>query len=173
MTYVITEPCIRDGSCEAVCPVDAISEGEDAYKIDAELCTKCGICSRVCPYGAITADKKTKTKAQVVEAACAGCGKIDHPDEILRKRVNVDDALRAVDECGAPVVSIPGGEPLIHHEMPEIVRGIIARKKFVYLCTNALLLERKVLDDWVREGRSERVLDAIDALVANKFGEEM
>ena len=78
--------------------------------------------------------------------ACAGCGKIDHPDEILRKRVNVDDALRAVDECGAPVVSIPGGEPLIHHEMPEIVRGIIARKKFVYLCTNALLLARKIDD---------------------------
>ncbi|MGB7216247.1 MAG: adenosyl-hopene transferase HpnH [Gammaproteobacteria bacterium] len=76
--------------------------------------------------------------------ACAGCGKIDYPDEILRKRMSVEDALRAVDECGAPVVSIPGGEPLIHKEMPEIVRGIIARKKFVYLCTNALLLEKKI-----------------------------
>jgi hypothetical protein len=73
--------------------------------------------------------------------ACAGCGKIDYPNEILRKRVSVEDALRAVDECGAPVVSIPGGEPLIHKEMPEIVRGIVQRKKFVYLCTNALLLE--------------------------------
>ncbi len=76
--------------------------------------------------------------------ACAGCGKIDYPDPILRKRMSVEDALRAVDECGAPVVSIPGGEPLIHKEMPEIVRGIIARKKFVYLCTNALLLEKKI-----------------------------
>jgi hopanoid biosynthesis associated radical SAM protein HpnH len=76
--------------------------------------------------------------------ACAGCGKIDYPDEILRKRMSTEDALSAVDQCGAPVVSIPGGEPLIHQELPEIVRGIIARKKFVYLCTNALLLERKI-----------------------------
>ena len=76
--------------------------------------------------------------------ACAGCGKIDYPDEILRKRLSVEDALRAVDECGAPVVSIPGGEPLIHKDMPQIVEGIIARKKFVYLCTNALLLEQKI-----------------------------
>jgi len=73
--------------------------------------------------------------------ACAGCGKIDYPAEILQKRVSTEDALRAVDECGAPVVSIPGGEPLIHKEIPAIVRGIIARKKFVYLCTNALLIE--------------------------------
>jgi hopanoid biosynthesis associated radical SAM protein HpnH len=79
--------------------------------------------------------------------ACAGCGKIDYADEILRKRVSVQDALAAVDECGAPIVSIPGGEPLIHSEMPELVAGIIARKKFVYLCSNALLLERK-LDDY-------------------------
>ncbi|MEE8093438.1 MAG: adenosyl-hopene transferase HpnH, partial [Gammaproteobacteria bacterium] len=76
--------------------------------------------------------------------ACAGCGKIDYPADILRKRVSTEDALKAVDECGAPVVSIPGGEPLIHSEMPVIVRGIIARKKFVYLCTNALLLEQKI-----------------------------
>jgi hopanoid biosynthesis associated radical SAM protein HpnH len=76
--------------------------------------------------------------------ACAGCGKIDYSDEILRKRMSVEDALDAVDQCGAPVVSIPGGEPLIHQELPQIVRGIIERKKFVYLCTNALLLERKI-----------------------------
>ncbi len=76
--------------------------------------------------------------------ACAGCGKIEYPDEILRKRMSVEDALKAVDECGAPVVSIPGGEPLIHKEMPQIVEGIVARKKFVYLCTNALLLEQKL-----------------------------
>ena len=69
--------------------------------------------------------------------ACAGCGKIDYPKEILQKRMSVEDALRAVDECGAPMVSIAGGEPLIHKEMPQIVAGIVARKKFVYLCTNA------------------------------------
>ena len=78
--------------------------------------------------------------------ACAGCGKIDHPKEILKQRVSVDDALAAVDECGAPMVSIPGGEPLIHKEMPQIVEGILARKKFVYLCTNALLLTKKIDD---------------------------
>lgn len=76
--------------------------------------------------------------------ACAGCGKIAYPKEILQKRVSVEDALNAVDECGAPVVSIPGGEPLIHEEMPEIVEGIIARKKFVYLCTNAILLKKNI-----------------------------
>jgi hopanoid biosynthesis associated radical SAM protein HpnH len=76
--------------------------------------------------------------------ACAGCGKIDYPKEILQKRVSAEDALRAVDECGAPIVSIPGGEPLIHKEMPEIVTGIVARKKFVYLCTNALLLAKHI-----------------------------
>lgn len=76
--------------------------------------------------------------------ACAGCGKIDYPKDILQKRLSVDDALKAVDECGAPMVSIPGGEPLIHKEMPEMVRGIIARKKFVYLCTNAILMKKKM-----------------------------
>jgi hopanoid biosynthesis associated radical SAM protein HpnH len=78
--------------------------------------------------------------------ACAGCGKIDHPDDILDKRLSVKECLDAVDECGAPMVSIPGGEPLIHKEMPEIVAGIVARKKFVYLCTNALLLKKKIKD---------------------------
>jgi hopanoid biosynthesis associated radical SAM protein HpnH len=76
--------------------------------------------------------------------ACAGCGKIDYPKEILQKRMSVADALHAVDECGAPIVSIPGGEPLIHKEMPEIVAAIVARKKFVYLCTNALLLAKHI-----------------------------
>jgi hopanoid biosynthesis associated radical SAM protein HpnH len=78
--------------------------------------------------------------------ACAGCGKIDHPKDILDKRLSVKECLDAVDECNAPMVSIPGGEPLIHKEMPEIVKGIIERKKFVYLCTNALLLKRKIND---------------------------
>ena len=76
--------------------------------------------------------------------ACAGCGKIDYPDKILNQRISVADALHAVDECGAPVVSIAGGEPLLHRELPEIVKGIIARRKFVYLCTNALLMEKKI-----------------------------
>jgi hopanoid biosynthesis associated radical SAM protein HpnH len=76
--------------------------------------------------------------------ACAGCGKIDYPKEILQRRLSVEDALRAVDECGAPMVSIPGGEPLIHKEMPEIVAGIVARKRFVYLCTNAILLSKHI-----------------------------
>ena len=76
--------------------------------------------------------------------ACAGCGKIDYPKEILQKRMSVAEALRAVDECGAPVVSIPGGEPLIHREMPQIVAAIVARRKFVYLCTNAILLSRHI-----------------------------
>jgi hopanoid biosynthesis associated radical SAM protein HpnH len=76
--------------------------------------------------------------------ACAGCGKIDYPDEILNQRLSVADALDAVDECGAPVVSIAGGEPLLHRELPAIVEGILARRKFVYLCTNALLMEKKL-----------------------------
>jgi hopanoid biosynthesis associated radical SAM protein HpnH len=76
--------------------------------------------------------------------ACPGCGKIDYEDAILNKRLSVEACLAAVDECGAPVVSIPGGEPLLHREMDKIVEGIVARKKFVYLCTNGLLLEKKM-----------------------------
>ena len=76
--------------------------------------------------------------------ACPGCGKIDYDDKILNKRLSVQDCLDAVDECGAPIVSIPGGEPLLHKEIKQIVSGIVARKKFVYLCTNALLLEKKL-----------------------------
>jgi hopanoid biosynthesis associated radical SAM protein HpnH len=76
--------------------------------------------------------------------ACAGCGKIDQPKEILKQRMDVEDALRAVDECGAPMVSIPGGEPLIHKDMAQIVAGIVQRRKFVYLCTNAILLSKHI-----------------------------
>ena len=76
--------------------------------------------------------------------ACFGCGKIDYPDAILNKRLSVQECLDAVDECDAPMVAIPGGEPLIHKEIGEIVKGIVARKKFVSLCTNALLLEKKL-----------------------------
>jgi hopanoid biosynthesis associated radical SAM protein HpnH len=76
--------------------------------------------------------------------ACAGCGKIDYPDEILDQRLSLEECLGAVDECGAPVVSIAGGEPLLHKDMPAIVDGIVARRKFVYLCTNALLMDKKL-----------------------------
>jgi hopanoid biosynthesis associated radical SAM protein HpnH len=76
--------------------------------------------------------------------ACSGCGKIDYPDPILNKRLSVEECLQAVDECGAPMVAIPGGEPLIHKDIGAIVKGIVARKKFVSLCTNALLLEKKL-----------------------------
>jgi hopanoid biosynthesis associated radical SAM protein HpnH len=76
--------------------------------------------------------------------ACSGCGKIDYPDPILNQRLSVADALGAADECGAPVVAIAGGEPLLHKEMPQIVDGLLARGKFIYLCTNALLLEKKL-----------------------------
>ncbi|MFQ5766014.1 MAG: adenosyl-hopene transferase HpnH [Rhodospirillales bacterium] len=76
--------------------------------------------------------------------ACAGCGKIDYEDDILNRRLSVRECLDAVDECGAPVVSIPGGEPLIHHDIVEIVDGIVGRKKFVYLCTNALMMEKRL-----------------------------
>jgi hopanoid biosynthesis associated radical SAM protein HpnH len=76
--------------------------------------------------------------------ACAGCGKIDYPDAILNRRMTAQECWDAADECGAPVVAIPGGEPLIHKEIGEIVKGLVARKKFVSLCTNALLLEKKL-----------------------------
>jgi hopanoid biosynthesis associated radical SAM protein HpnH len=76
--------------------------------------------------------------------ACSGCGKIDYPDAILNRRLSVQECLDAVDECGAPMVAIPGGEPLIHKDIGDIVKGIVARKKYVSLCTNALLLEKKL-----------------------------
>ncbi len=76
--------------------------------------------------------------------ACAGCGKIQYPEHVLKRRLTPEECWAAAEECGAPIVSIPGGEPLIHPEMPEIVRGFIERKKYIYLCTNALLMERKL-----------------------------
>jgi hopanoid biosynthesis associated radical SAM protein HpnH len=76
--------------------------------------------------------------------ACSGCGKIQHPDHVLRRRMSVQDAVGAVEECGAPVVSIAGGEPLIHPEIDRIAGELIKRKKFVYLCTNALLMTKKM-----------------------------
>ena len=76
--------------------------------------------------------------------ACAGCGKIQYPAHILKKDLSPEECFRAVDECGAPMVSIPGGEPLMHPEIDKIVEGLVARKKYIYLCTNALLLKEKI-----------------------------
>jgi hopanoid biosynthesis associated radical SAM protein HpnH len=76
--------------------------------------------------------------------ACAGCGKIQYPSQVLKAQLSVEEALAAVDECGAPVVSIPGGEPLLHPEIDRLVAELVARRKYVYLCTNALLLEEKL-----------------------------
>jgi hopanoid biosynthesis associated radical SAM protein HpnH len=76
--------------------------------------------------------------------ACAGCGKIQYPANVLKAQLSVEQCLRAADECGAPVVSLPGGEPLMHPEIDRIVAGLVARRKYVYLCTNALLLEEKL-----------------------------
>ena len=78
--------------------------------------------------------------------ACPGCGKIDYPDAILNQRLSFDQCMAAIDECGAPAVSIAGGEPLLHRDMPRIVKGFIAKKKFVILCTNALLLKKRMAD---------------------------
>ena len=95
--------------------------------------------------------------------ACAGCGKIQYPAHILKKNLSPEDCFRAVDECGAPMVSIPGGEPLMHPQIAEIVAGLVARKKYIYLCTNALLLKEKIgavqaeqVSDFLRpHGRAE------------------
>jgi hopanoid biosynthesis associated radical SAM protein HpnH len=76
--------------------------------------------------------------------ACAGCGKIQYPAHVLKMNLSPEDCFRAVEECGAPMVSIPGGEPLMHPQIAEIVEGLVARKKYIYLCTNALLLKEKI-----------------------------
>jgi hopanoid biosynthesis associated radical SAM protein HpnH len=76
--------------------------------------------------------------------ACAGCGKIQYPGHILKRQLAPEECFKAVDECGTPMVSIPGGEPLLHPEIDKIVEGLVARKKYIYLCTNALLLKEKI-----------------------------
>jgi hopanoid biosynthesis associated radical SAM protein HpnH len=76
--------------------------------------------------------------------ACAGCGKIQYPAHILKKQLSPEQCFKAVEECGAPMVSIPGGEPLLHPQIKEIVEGLVSRKKYIYLCTNALLLKEKI-----------------------------
>src|ERR1700732_2044800 len=74
--------------------------------------------------------------------ACAGCGKIQHTDDILSRRLTVQQCIDAVEECGAPMVSIAGGEPLVHREIDKIVKALVERKRFVYLCTTATLMEK-------------------------------
>ena len=76
--------------------------------------------------------------------ACAGCGKIDYPEKILNQRLSIADCMEAIDECGAPVVVLAGGEPLLHKELPQIVAGALAKRKFVTVCTNALLMDKKL-----------------------------
>jgi hopanoid biosynthesis associated radical SAM protein HpnH len=76
--------------------------------------------------------------------ACAGCGKIDYPDKILDQRLSVADCMQAIDECGAPVVVLAGGEPLLHRELSEIVGGALAKRKYITVCTNALLMQKKL-----------------------------
>jgi len=123
--------------------------------------------------------------------ACAGCGKIQYPADVLRKNLTPEQCFKAVDECGVPLVSIPGGEPLLHPQIEEIVAGLVARKKYVYLCTNAILLE-KYLDKFTpskylsfsihldgpkeehdfavcREGVYDVAVSAIQAAVARGF----
>ena len=76
--------------------------------------------------------------------ACAGCGKIQYPAHVLKRELSPEECFKAVDECGAPMVSIPGGEPLMHSQIEKIVDGLVARRKYIYLCTNALLLKEKL-----------------------------
>jgi len=85
--------------------------------------------------------------------ACAGCGKIQYPPHILKRELTPEQCWAAADECGAPIVSIPGGEPLMHPQMAEIVRGLIERKKYIYLCTNALLLKKRLEEGWFKPSK--------------------
>ena len=85
--------------------------------------------------------------------ACAGCGKIQYPPHILKKQLTPEQCFRAVEECGAPMVSIPGGEPLLHPQIKEIVEGLVARRKYIYLCTNALLLKEKLEAGWFKPSK--------------------
>src|SRR5437773_10659219 len=88
--------------------------------------------------------------------ACAGCGKIQYPAQILKKHLSVEQCMAAVDECGAPMVSIPGGEPLMYPEIGRLVTELVARKKYVYLCTNARSEERRVGKEWRTRWGAER-----------------
>jgi len=76
--------------------------------------------------------------------ACAGCGKIQYPAHVLKRELSPEECFKAVEECGVPTVAIPGGEPLMHSQIDKIVEGLVARKRYIYLCTNALLLKEKL-----------------------------
>src|SRR5919109_4202895 len=123
--------------------------------------------------------------------ACSFCGKIQHPDHVLRQRMPVEQALEAIEECGAPMVSIAGGEPLVHPEVHVIAEELIKRKKFVFLCTNGILMKKKMdlfepspYFAWVvhldglrerhdrfveRDGIFDKAVDAIKAAKARGF----
>jgi hopanoid biosynthesis associated radical SAM protein HpnH len=95
---------------------------------------------------------------------CAGCGKIQHPDAVLRRMLTPEQCWAASEECGAPVVSVAGGEPLLHPEIARIARGLVDRGRFVYLCTNALLLEKKLAQFEPNDHLSFNVhLDGVEA----------
>jgi hopanoid biosynthesis associated radical SAM protein HpnH len=85
--------------------------------------------------------------------ACAGCGKIQYPAHVLKRHLSVEQCLRAVDECGAPMVSIPGGEPLMYPEIGPLVEALVGRRKYVYLCTNAILLKEKLAEGLFRPSK--------------------
>lgn len=85
--------------------------------------------------------------------ACAGCGKIQYPPHILKRHLSIEECLKAVEECGAPMVSIPGGEPLLYPHIGELVRELVARRKYIYLCTNAILLKEKLLEGWFQPSK--------------------
>src|ERR1700748_3202716 len=85
--------------------------------------------------------------------ACAGCGRIHYPAHVLKRQLSPEECFKAVDECGTPMVSIPGGEPLLHPQIKEIVEGLVARKKYIYLCTNALLLKEKLDAGWFKPSK--------------------
>ncbi|MEC7352681.1 MAG: adenosyl-hopene transferase HpnH [Planctomycetota bacterium] len=85
--------------------------------------------------------------------ACAGCGKIQYPPHILKRDLSFEECMKAVDQCDAPMVSIPGGEPLLHPQIREIVEGLIERKKYVYLCSNAILLKDKLEAGWFKPSK--------------------
>ncbi|MFW6059975.1 MAG: adenosyl-hopene transferase HpnH [Phycisphaeraceae bacterium] len=85
--------------------------------------------------------------------ACAGCGKIQYPAHVLKRELSPEECFRAVDECGAPMVSIPGGEPLLHSRIGEIVEGLIERRKYIYLCTNALKLKEALEGEWFQPSK--------------------
>lgn len=85
--------------------------------------------------------------------ACAGCGKIQYPPHILKQNLPLEDCLKAVDECGAPMVSIPGGEPLLYPHIRELVEALVERRKYIYLCTNAILLKEKLEAGWFKPSK--------------------